>query len=160
MLSLYLMDGVKGAKLSIGFIIIIIYLIISILSTISGIFSKSFLLFGYAILGLWAIIYNLITIFINILIIYSVIKRVYWGWILAIAYFAFLTFEGIVSLLLLIFNRQTIIDNLILYLGTFGEKIESDIVALISGWVIFLLGIIISAIILIYFYRKKDFFNE
>lgn len=152
------MDEVKEAKIPVGFIVMIIYLIISILSTFSGIFSKSSLLFGYAISGSIAVIYNLIIILIAILIIYSIIKRLYWGWILAIVYFIFSIFGGIVSLLLLIFNRQTMINNLIIYIGFLDEEVGSNI-ALITGWTISIFAIIISATLLIYFYRKKDFFT-
>ena len=145
----------KKNKIPLGFIIIIIYLIYSILSLISAIFSKTAIFFGYILSESFATFYYLINMLIYILIIYAIAKRKIWGWILAMVFFSLELLEGIISFLNM--------ENILYFFSTLSSSMSEEVipeVAPIMAWIILIMGTIISASILIYFYKKKNYFGR
>ena len=145
----------KKNKIPLGFIIIIIYLIYTILSLISAIFSKTAIFFGYILSESFATFYYLINMLIYILIIYAIAKRKIWGWILAMVFFSLELLEGIISFLNM--------ENILYFFSTLSSSMSEEVipeVAPIMAWIILIMGTIISASILIYFYKKKNYFGR
>lgn len=146
-------------KFPIGMILILILIGWGALGLLLGTFKTPLSQLGPVIVsGAGAIIVNLVIVGIYGAIFYGIIKRLGWARKLAIGWYIFLTVLALINLISF-FANKTMYDSY--YQKLFPpETLALMTSAVMAGSLIFALvfNLIVGSVIIIYLYRKKDFF--
>ncbi|MBI5001908.1 hypothetical protein HZC31_00830 [Candidatus Woesearchaeota archaeon] len=148
----------KKQKMPIGMIIILILIGLGILSLVSTLAHPIFQLGPFMIGGVSAVIVLLLIIAILCAVVFGIIKKFMWARKLAIGWYIFSMISQVLNLVFFLLNTS-------MYDAYYKEVLGAEVSAFmtqsaITGALIvaMLYSWVIGSIVIIYLYRKKDFF--
>ena len=146
-----LKDGWKPMPLSIK-VLFILYLlgIIFMLFGIGSVEKMGTSFFGANIAGIAGMLIYVIVLLLNVLLLYAIWRRYYWGWIYGMVLFAFGLIDTIFSL---IFINNAVASSI---QGSPAPRMLVTIILVTS----LVIGIVLELVLMWLFYRNKDYFKN
>ena len=148
----------RTGKLPLGIILIIIFVSLGILGSLSSLTHSSAAIGLLVITGVAAYGYNLVQLAVQVSLLVGLIKRKKWGRRLGIFWYACSIVVAGISLLGFVFNREAALEAMeAVRPGTIGEMPQGFLV--LGAYIGMGLAIILCALILGYLLRKKEYFG-
>ncbi len=156
-------------KMTEGFIILLIYFGISIISAlialITGQAAQKGMFFGFLYSETAGLLMSIITIVILLVLGYGIIKRISWTRDLGIIYYGIMILHSIASIIVYFLDKQYVINFLISTIPASsipeGVSLQSQ-AGMIGLWFVIgtIIGLLIFAIIELFYFRKNKYFTE
>jgi len=156
-------------RMTAGFIILLIFFGISLISTIIGLISgqaaQKGMFLGFMYGETAGLLMSIITIIILGILIYGIIKRISWTRDLALVYYGLMALNALVSVIVYFANKDYITNFLISNIPaeTIPEGVSLQSQAPMIGlWFVIetIISLLVMLIILVFYYKKKKYFTE
>lgn len=159
----------KKQEMGAGLIILLVFFGISAISTIialiSGQAAKKGMIFGFVYGEKGGLLLIILTLLIIIVLVYGIIKRINWTRELGMVYYGVLALNSIIGIIVYFTNKETVLNLLASSIPPEsipeGASIYS-IAPMLGLWFVIgsIIGLLIYIFILVFYYKKKQYFTE